>query len=86
MSMIVEENVKSELRCIREHLDLSRTDVSEKAELSIRVIEKIERGQRPVRIDEAKKLGSIYNLSLDEILLAIENNFKKQNVTQSHSI
>lgn len=68
---------KSQIKHIRNVLGLSRSDVAKEMKRSVRIIERIERGEREVRISEAVEYAVIYNMSLEDISLACDNKLSK---------
>lgn len=71
---------KTQLRIIREENKYSRNDVAVKTQISIRTIEKIESGEQEIKLNEAKKLATLYKIGLEEVSKASKLIIKSENV------
>lgn len=80
------QGIITQLRQLRESRDFSRPEVARKMEKSVRVFEKIERGEQEPKISEAKALAEIYNISLDDISLACFNKLSKDKLLKLKNV
>lgn len=72
-------NIGGRIKYLREKLDMSQKQLSEKAKINTSVMNRIESGERPVRDDELIIFSKIFDVSTDYILgLTDEKNPKKE--------
>lgn len=72
-------NIGTRIKYLREKLDMSQKQLSEKAKINTSVMNRIESGERPVRDDELVTFSKIFDVSTDYILgLTDEKNPKKE--------
>lgn len=72
-------NIGGRIKYLREKLDMSQKQLSEKAKINTSVMNRIESGERPVRDDELIIFSKIFDVSTDYILgLTVEKNPKKE--------
>lgn len=72
-------NIGGRIKYLREKLDMSQKQLSEKAKINTSVMNRIESGERPVRDDELIIFSKIFDVSTDYILgLTDEKNLKKE--------
>lgn len=72
-------NIGGRIKYLREQIDMSQKQLSERANINTSVMNRIESGERPVRDEELITFSKIFNVSTDYLLgLTNERQVKKE--------
>ncbi|HBF5457530.1 helix-turn-helix domain-containing protein [Clostridioides difficile] len=69
-------NVHERIKFLRENMNMSQKELSEKSKINASVMNRIESGERPIRDDELIVFANIFNVSTDYLLGLSDNKNK----------
>ncbi|VIF96549.1 HTH-type transcriptional regulator [Clostridioides difficile] len=75
-------NVSQRIKCLRENMNMSQKELSEKANINTSVMNRIESGERAIRDDELIVFAKIFDVSTDYILGLSDT--EKLNIDESY--
>lgn len=79
-------NIGGRIKYLREKLDMSQKQLSEKAKINTSVMNRIESGERPVRDDELIVFAKIFDVSTDYILGLTDEKKPKKEINNATTI
>lgn len=74
------------IKKLREHKNITQDELAEELNITRQAVSRYENGDRGVNQDLLFKLSKIFNVPIDEFFPPVNNNYKKQQITEEEEI